>query len=357
MFMFTSHDHPGSSRNRDAVAINSAGQVAVVFATFQERNGDGYEPGTAKLHVLGYDSATGKPTDTKEWSAPEASKIVHAPAISTTFNGDFLLEYAGQLTLYSPSLQIIRSAEIESGGPRFSYWTSPDGRYAFFAGEKDRINILTIVDTETLQVLRSMNPDRPISAASSRYLAAWTLPIHRDPASRSLDIQSKNSGWEQFYFDAGCQTQYGVGVGFLSDAELIISSCNKLLVINAEHKGLFSQAFSKRQTMEQVRYGFYSSAQISFSSSADGERFAIAVDQPKRDPWWFGDPGTGPVPERLLVYDASASGRAIASFELHGRYETDYDRLSFALSPDGMSLALIRDTNLEFVRLPPRPTH
>jgi hypothetical protein len=107
--------------------------------------------------------------------------------------------------------------------------------------------------------------------------------------------------------------------------------------------------------MEQVRYGFGPSARISFSSSADGKRFAIAVDQPKRDPWWTGDPGTGPVPERLLVYDLSSPDRAIASFELHGRYPTDYDRLSFALSPDGMSLALIRDTNLEFFRLPARP--
>lgn len=206
-------------------------------------------------------------------------------------------------------------------------------------------------------MLRSMDSDRHISAASSRYLAAWTSPIHGDLASRSLDIQSTNSGWERFYSDASCQTYYGVGVGFLSDEVLIISSCNKLLVINAEHKILFSQGFSKRQTMEQVRKGFYSSTQISFSSSADGERFAIAVDQPKRDPWWTGDPGTGPVPERLLVYDVSSSGRAIASFELHGRYPTDYDRLGFALSPDGASLALIRDTNLEFFRLPARRAH
>ncbi len=309
------------------------------------------------MHLSVYDSATGKPTGTKEWPAPDASKTVAAPAISTTLNGDFLLEYAGQLTLYSPSLQIIRSAEIESGGPRFSYWASPDGRYAFFTGEKDRINILTIVDTETPQVLRSINPDRPISAASTQYLAAWTLPVHGDAAPKSLEIQSTKSGWERFYFDAGCQAQYSMGVGFLNGVNLIISSCDKLSVINAEHKVLFSQAFSKRQTIEQIRRSFYSSSRIAFSSSSDGERFAIAQDQPKRDPWWFGDPGTGPVPERLLVYDVSVSGKAIASFELHGRYETDYDRLSFTLSPDGMSLALVRDTNLEFVRLSPRATH
>jgi hypothetical protein len=107
---FASHDHPGSSRNHDAVAINSSGQVAAVFATFREKNGDGYVSGTATLHLLGYDSSTGKPTDTKEWPAPEASKTVDAPAINTTFNGNFLVKYAGELTLYSPSLRIIRSA-------------------------------------------------------------------------------------------------------------------------------------------------------------------------------------------------------------------------------------------------------
>jgi hypothetical protein len=247
MFMFPSHDHAASSSNQDAVAVNSSGQVAVVFATFQERNGGGYEPGTAKLHLLGYDASTGKQSYTNEWAAREASKIIDVPVLSTTPSGDFLLEYAGQLTLYSPSLQMIRSVEIENARPRFSYWTSPDGRYAFFAGQRDRTNILTIVDTETLQVLRSMNPDRPISAASIRYLAAWTLPNRRDPASRSqLDLQPNSSEWEHFYSDPGCQTYYGVAVGFISDSQLIISSCNKLFVITAEHKILFSQAFSQR---------------------------------------------------------------------------------------------------------------
>jgi hypothetical protein len=358
IFMFSSHDHPDSSRNRNAVSINSNGQVAVVFAAFQERNGDGYEPGTAKLHLLVYEAATGKQIGTKEWLAPKASEIVDNPAISTTFDGNFLLEYAGQLALYSPSLQFIRSAEIEAERLPLWYWTSPDGRYAFFSRKKDQINVLTIVDTETLQVLRSVNPGSSIVAASSRYLAVWRFPNQRDTTSRSLDVRSNNSEWEQIYSDdcppkyragIGFLPTYSVGVGFLTDPVLIASSCNKLVIVDVEHKILFSQTFFKGQTMD-------SSAQ-SFSSSADGERFALAVDQPKRDPWWTGDPGTGPVPVRLLVYDTSISDRAIASFELHGNHPSDYDRLSFALSPDGASLVLIRDTNLEFVRLPLRQAH
>jgi hypothetical protein len=357
MFMFQSHDRPMSSTNQHLVAINSTGQVAVVFAAFLERNGDGYEPGTAKLHLLSFDSSTGKQIGAVEWPAPDAQSIVDTPELSATGNGDFLLRYAGQLTLYAPTLHVIRSASIESTRPHFSYWTSPDGRYAFFSGQKDKINVLTIVDTETLQVVRSLNLDQPIAGASSRYTVAWSARAFRDPTPRSLNIRSSESGWQEIYSDSGCPDRLSAAVGFLTDAELIVSDCNKLLILSSDKQILFSQTFSKRETLDHAHYGFYPTGQISFSSSADGQRFAVALDHPKRDPWWLGDPGTGPVPQRLLIYDLPSSASPIASFELHGSYPTDYDRLSFTLASDGMSLALIRDTKLEFFRLSSRPAH
>jgi hypothetical protein len=358
VYWFTNHRHPDSSLSIHSVTFNSLGQGAVSFTTYQVKNGGGYVPGTGRVHLISFESATGKLITTSQWPIRRAFHLDHAPILGTNPKGNFLLENAEQLALYSPTLQLIASSELGDGSSSYSYWMSPDGRYAFFSHKNDTLYKLSMVDTETLQVVRSWILDGPVAAASEHHLAMWREA--EDHSRKSLYVRTDGPEWKEFYEEHGCDNRLYASARFLSDDVLLVFSCNRLFAVTIEHKMLFSQTFSPSQSVDVLWDGFSRvfsfygghGGQISFDSSSDGRRFAVAVDQIKRDPWWTGDPGKGPVPWRVLIYDA-VKNRAISSFALHGTYPSSIPSLSFAFSPDGSELALIRDGELELLRLPP----
>ena len=351
-YWFANHAATWSRLDIHALALNSGGQGAFVFTTYQGRNGGG--PATVIAHFISFDSATGKIVATKQW--PTGGSIL--PTLRATARGNFLLKDANRLALYSPALDEITSIEtgVESYLPHY-YWTFMDGRCAFLESKRGNVYALSMLDTETLQPVRSWTLEQPLVAASEHFLAKWQELSGL--FGGSLYVRSDDTEWKQAYENRGCNNR-DQSANFLTRRLILIRSCNNLTVIDVEGKVFSSHTFAPNTPVDVLFGGFLTSGryapsdepgEISFSSSSNGERFAVVVDKFKSDPWWTGDPSKGPVPWRLAIYDAN-SAEAISSFALNEKYPGFERSISFALSPSGSELALFRDGELEIFRLP-----
>jgi hypothetical protein len=350
----SSRRYSESALSVHAVAFNSAGNVAIVFTTY-ERTNDRPLPGTGLVHFACFDTKTGKVTFVKQWPAQGSLPII-APTLRATYKGNFLLKNADQLVLYSPALEEITSVELGAGRylPNY-YWVSTDGHYVFLESEHDKVYTLSMLDAETLKTIRSWTLEQPFASASERYLAMWRE--FKEPARSSLYLRSDSAQWKELYVDQNCNNrdQYA---HFVTENVLLILSCNKMVVMNVEGKVLASHALASNTPVEVLfdRFdahfaSYVDPGEISVSPSSGGQRFAIVEDEIKRDPWWTGDPGRGLVPWRLVIYETK-SGEASFSFAFNVKYPSSTRSISFALSPDGSELALFRDGVLAFFRLP-----
>ncbi len=358
LYWFANHERLVSRIDVHGVALNSKGQGAIVFTTYQLKNGGGYVPGTGAVHFICFESATGKLVATKQWPIRGGLPLNAAPRIRPTPAGNFLMEDNEQLVLYSPALETTGSLEIGAGRylPHL-YWVSTDGRYIFLQNEHDKSYTLSMLDIETLRTVRSRPLEQPVAAASEHYLAMWR-GLKGSPKG-SLYLRSDDSEWRDFYDDPDCDNRDQFA-RFLTETVLLIRSCSKLTMVDVEGKVFSSHVFTSNIPVELLFPKFSSpsfyadSGEISFNSAFDGQRFAVVVDEIKRDPWWTGDPAKGPVPWRLVIYDTNST-EAISSFALNGKYPSWDRSISFALSHDGSELALFRNGVLEVFRLGPQP--
>jgi len=317
-----------------AIAFTSTGQVGLIFWTFSTTSSGGYVPGTGTTYLISIDGATGKVIATKQWPwRPDQSG---ATSITATPSGKFLLQGDSQLFLYSPSLQLINSVQlgerVEGHYPSFSYAVSTDGHYVFVQTKKNNTYTVSMLNSETLQPIRTSPSDFPIAAISEHYFARWQEL--KDVYRRSLYVQSKGTEWKEIYHDTGCNEVAG-SANFLTDTVLLVRSCDKLTVMDIDGNVLFSNT-----AMSQQELG-------AFGASSDGQRFAVSIAELKKQPWWFGDPGYDRVHSNMILYDV-ARHQAVSTFTLYQDYERPF---RFALSEDGSQLALLRIGVLELYRI------
>ena len=185
---------------------------------------------------------------------------------------------------------------------------------------------------EWFQELQSRTLDAGEWAASADYLARWQ--DFKDANRRSLYVRSERSEWKEIYRDPSCGAPfYQYGADFMTDSLLVIHSCNKLTVVDAEGRVFFTDTFPPNRPLEPK-----------LGTSFDGRRFAITSGEWKGIDNEFLDLSRYAVPWRLIIYDTQAR-TAIVSFAIPWSY-------SFALSPDGRELALLRSGILELFTLP-----
>lgn len=317
-----------------AIAFTSTGQVGVIFWTLTMTSSGGYVPGTGTTYLISLDVATGRVIATKQWPwRPDRSGPT---SITATPSGKFLLEGDSQLVLYSPSLQVINSVQlekqIEAHWPSFSCAISTDGHYVFVQIKKNNAYTLSMLDSETLQLVRTWSSDFPIATASEHYSARWQ--DLKDVYRRSLYVQSRGTEWKEIYRDIGCNGLPG-SANFLTDTVLLVRSCNKFTVVNSEGNVLFSSEVPSKHELG------------TFGASANGQRFAVSIAELKKQPWWTLDPGYDNINSTLVVYDV-ATHQAISSFTL---YQKDERPFRFTFSDDGSQLALLRIGVLEMYRI------
>jgi DNA-binding beta-propeller fold protein YncE len=283
-----------------------------------------YVAGTGTTHFMSIDAATGKVTATKEWLGPDS------PSLTATPTGNFLLEDAGQLVLYSSSLQVVNSVRIEKQTEGryepFLYAVSTDGNSVLVQRGNNNPYTLTMFDPETLRPIRSWSSDFPVSALSGRHFARWD--------DGSLYVKEERTEWKEIYKELECSERLR-SADFLMENLLASRSCNKLTLIDTDGSVLFSKRFAPKYKLDD------------FSASANGQRFEISIVELKKDPWWTGDPGYERIHRTLIVYDTE-SHQALSNFVLGQNYDQSF---SCAFSADGSQLALLRSGVLELYRI------
>ena len=145
---------------------------------------------------------------------------------------------------------------------------------------------------------------------------------------------SEGNQRKEIYRDTGCGEPYG-SASFVTENLIVVRSCNKLSLVDADGNVSFSTTYARQYDLQ------------TFDSSADGKRFAIAVAELKKEPFWTGDPGYDDVHPTLIVFDTKTH-KSVSSFVLNQKYERPF---SFALSADGSQMALFRNGVLELYRI------
>lgn len=321
---------------REAVSFSSAGAIAVAFNTMTEGSNGKFIPGTFNSYLLTFDAATGKSI---------GNQSVGVSSVRATRQGNFLVDDGNfQLSLYSPELKKLHEMDLRSLADGYSSASFPfNGDHIFIRSESDdrsgRYAVRTL-DADTLEQssLRTIDGEAYTNggdqawAASSNYLARWQelKEVYR----RTLSIRSEGAEWKEIYKDPGCGPPfYRYSAYFLTDTTLAIQSCNRLTVTDVEGRMSFADTFPPNSPLETT-----------LGASSDGKRFAVSLGQWKGVENKFLDLGRYDVPSRLVIYDTQARA-AIASFAISWPY-------SFALSPDGRQLALVRGGILELLLLP-----
>jgi hypothetical protein len=314
-----------STLDTHALAFSSKNQIVVAFTT-QEVNGRKTVPGTLQLHLASFNAATGDVVATKDSPTPYSS----FPLVATE-RGNFLLRESYRLILYSPKLERINELNMELLKPPGEFASfSTDGRYIFVEGYDRSANELHTPRMFNADTLEELKPETA-EAASDHKLTIWQerRELHR----RSLYLRS-DSTWKEIYRDSGCNESSSVAY-LLRPSLLAIVSCHKLTLMNTEGNVYFSTTFPRKHELE------------SFGASSNGQRFALAISELKKQPFWLGDPGYDRIHPTLIVYDAD-NHEAVSTFTLNQKGEMPF---GFSLSADGSQIALLRGGVLELYQI------
>jgi hypothetical protein len=150
-------------------------------------------------------------------------------------------------------------------------------------------------------------------------------------------VRSTDTEWKEIYRDTGCNEPFGFAQ-FLAQDVLLVRSCGKVTILNADGKILFAISVPPKHEI---------GLRGPFGASSNGKRFATSIAELKRQPWWYGDPGYDRIHPTLVVYDTAGS-HPVSSLTLNEKDEWPF---GFALSADGSLVALLRGGYLELYRL------
>jgi hypothetical protein len=271
-------------------------------------------------------AVTGKIIATPEWSSGSRNA-----GIIAAHDGRFVTQAGNELTLYMANLTPLKKAILPSlaEGDWIAY-PSPTGKNILFLQSGHRTGSWLWLETETLQILHSWEDTQNGDVAVTDDKIAMVTCTWSHNCEPSLQIKSIGTDWKTI--GLGHRKSYPQ---FVNQDMLLVSGLPTKL-IRADGETVF---------VESGSVGCGSNA----TPSTSGQRFVVPVCAIKGAITGL-DIGGHQVLRQVLLYDAPFRGR---SYTLDVKGSPIKDQTLFALSPDGLQLAILNDESVEVLKLPP----
>jgi hypothetical protein len=315
-----------------ALSFSGEGTLVVTSVT-PVRQAHGPVPRNVQAIVL--DASTGRLLGRNEWQNVIASKV----ALFPTEKGNLVLRNREGLALYSQKFEELARIRLPEARQKvFEEWK------VFVIPSQEFIVIVHVLGSDiqiqwllpdTLAVRRSwmLAKDIPrarlfptLSPSREKVVVSWEKPTKCE-----VSVQDGSNSWHTVFHD---EEQCGAGAQFLNEETIFLPVPGEFRVLNVGGELLWREGLDKGERAFYVR------------ASADGQRFAVPISALKGGSEFL-DIGPHEVLKRIEVYD-------LRTHQCVYRLEGDLQNVSgFALAPDGLRLALLRDGIVELYQLPP----
>lgn len=297
-----------------------------------------------RLRAIFLDANTGQVIKTMSW--PTESKTSRIIAVH---DGKFLTLCGSELTLYASDLTILKSVTLPPLSR--SDWlvrTSPTGKNILLSSAAMRKGSWFWIETDTLKILRSWEESPSgyltISDEDLAMSTCWwghqltcdgSTCVSGPKCEAKVEIRSLSTNWK--IIAEGEEHQYPQ---FASENALFLPGKDTGKIIRPDGQVLFEEPKGRRS------WGCWATGLL---PSADVARFAIPSCQVKGAVASL-DMSGHPVLRQIVVYDISSQ---IKTQALDVKGPRIQDQMQFAISPDGLRIAILNADYLEVLRLPP----
>jgi hypothetical protein len=295
----------------------------------------------AHLHLVILDAKTGKEQTQKEWSTPYKP----IPVLVGIPDGTLFVCTDNVLRLLSARLEVIREQELQNQGTclETTLKTSPSKRTLLVSTTSEHGTKMELSDAKTFSTISDWAEERSKGGISSKTVAIsdhWIVGYCGEPAE--LCLRRFDEAWQPFR-PTGLDVQMSKRLPpawFVSDEVLAVE--RSITTVATVHGSVLFQ-------FSPPKKHFFSKAE----TSVGGETFAVREGQLRglqsepldMYPFYSDD--------RVLVYSIKARS-AIFSVKLKGTSPWapwDIHDNVLAVSPDGMSLAVLSDELLKIYPL------
>lgn len=310
----------------------------ILLATAVHRMGS--DAGPRRVQAVLLDAHTGKVLANEEWVRRFNEVGVFAAA-----DGKFLLRGRHQFSLYSSSLEELGSFPLPpTRRPVWENWSLsvlPNRKYIVVEHYVGLHLEVQWLDPNTLQVQRTWRSDEGLFGLASKNIHGLSVSENQVAATRRSDLLDHcevflTRGTELWGKIFGAQKKCHAGAQFVNEKTLFLPMEDEVLLLDTDGQVVTREPLRKKEFALYAR------------TSANGRRVAIPINTFKGGSALL-DISPRRVLKRVMIYDL-AERRWV--FTLDGE-RIDLKNLSgFALSPDGLRLALLRDGAVEVYRLP-----
>lgn len=315
------------------------GRMVATFVTRQakpelsNRESGSHDSGL-QLQAVFLDATTGKVLATPAWPTPSRYAVIVAAR-----EGRFITETGHLLTLYSPDLSQLKALTLppfdKTDKADWTTYSSPSGKTLLCLRSDHQRGQWFWIDAPTLEIRRSWEDLQTGYVTISDHSIAMLACAWRLHCESNYVIRSPLSDWA-----ALAPGQGAFEPQFVSDDLLFLWSPYSIRLITDGGELLFRQ----HQPSDSGGWGSWGRPIISSS----GQRFVLPVFQYKGAMPGFDIPGHT-VLKGFDVYDVPTHRE---SFTLDIKGDRAKGFTQFALSPDGLRLAVLSDDTIQLFDLP-----
>jgi hypothetical protein len=293
-----------------------------------------HSPVPRDVQAVLIDASQGKILGTHTWPAVIAAKA----GLLATDNGNFVLHDKEGLALYSPTFQELKRIRLPDARRKaYEEWkvfVTPSRRFvvtAHIVGPDVEIKWL-LAENLTEQRSWTLLPEIPRSRLSPTLSPSdnAVLVSLNSPAKCEVSVQDGVTSWRPvFHADNPCTSE----AQFLTDRTFLLPLPHEFQVLDLEGRLLIREVLKKGESARDP------------SVTINGESIAISISTLKGGSEFL-DINPHRVSKRIDVYDLRTK-RCVYTVA------HNLQHLSvFALSPDGLRLAILRERSLELHQIP-----
>jgi len=292
-----------------------------------------------RLRGIFLDTKSGKIRDTQIW--PTESRFA---GIVAAYDGNFVTQKGNEVTLFSSTFKEMQRLElpvVDDG--EWESHTSPTGRSILFIATnlKTRLPVRWIwIRSDDLSILRSWEEIQSGWVEISDKLIAMTSCVWFYDCLPNIQVKGLATDWRTV---APSDRHHARETKFVNDDLIFFEdaiSDNVRLVHANTGKVVFTQNVLGFATKHEVMGPAY--------SSAGGQRFIVPIFEIK-GPVNALDIGGRSVLKRIFLFDAPFHG---LSYVINLKPTVSGGEMQFALSPDGLDVAILDGESLQLFKLP-----